>query len=54
MIDLIRDRMSSAQQVDKVGRYFVPTSMHSALDLALAEKSAQLTELFGDDSNALA
>lgn len=54
VIDLIRDRLSSVQHVEKVGKYFVPASMYAALRLALVEKSTQLTELFGHGSDSLA
>lgn len=54
VIDLIKDRLSSIQNVEKVGKYFVPTSMYDALRLALVEKSDQLMELFGHGSDTLA
>lgn len=45
-IDLINDRMYSVQTVEKLGRYFVPGSMHAALLAAYQERLSQLDELF--------
>lgn len=54
VIDLVKDRLSSLQPVDKVGRYFVPESMYKALRMALEEKSSQLDEVFGFGGDSLA
>ncbi|WP_200253947.1 DUF6731 family protein [Thiococcus pfennigii] len=53
-LDLIHDRMYSIQDVEKQGRYFVPTAMRVALDNAYHEKRDQIIEIFGSDQDKLA